>query len=218
MAISSYATLVSAVTEWLARDQDAVLINRIPDFITLCEAKLNRMLFVPQMEKRSTTTIDISTDEPEFISLPSDFQTMRRITLAGTDSRKTKLIFKGGPEFDDYRECNQNVSGRSKYFTLVGNEIELAATPDADYTIEMVYRANLTPLNVDNASNWLLQQAPDLYLYGALMEASPYIGKDERIQVWAAGFSMALSDLNNLGPRQTADVGASKVMLPGPTP
>jgi hypothetical protein len=48
MSISTYAALVSAVTEYLARDQDTTLIARIPDFITLAEAKFNRELRVNQ--------------------------------------------------------------------------------------------------------------------------------------------------------------------------
>jgi hypothetical protein len=51
--ITSYATLVTAVTEYLARDQDTTLIARIPTFIQLAEAKMNRSLFVRQMEARS---------------------------------------------------------------------------------------------------------------------------------------------------------------------
>jgi hypothetical protein len=76
--ITTYATLVTAVTEYLARDQDTTLIARIPTFIQLFEAKMNRSLFVRQMEARSTTTIDTTSTEPEMISLPSDFQSMRR--------------------------------------------------------------------------------------------------------------------------------------------
>ena len=51
--IVDYASLQSAVTEYLARDQDTVLIARIPTFIQLSEAKLNRELFVRQMEQRA---------------------------------------------------------------------------------------------------------------------------------------------------------------------
>ena len=74
MALNTYATLVSAATEYLARDNDATLIARIPDFITLAEAKFNRVLLHPKMEVRSTAMVDTGSTDPEFISLPSDFQ------------------------------------------------------------------------------------------------------------------------------------------------
>src|SRR5258708_24397918 len=79
--VVDYASLQSAVTEYLARDQDTTLIARIPTFIQLAEAKFNRSLFVRQMEARSTTTADTTTTEPEFISLPADFQSIRRVRL-----------------------------------------------------------------------------------------------------------------------------------------
>lgn len=217
MSIDSYNSLITAATEWLARDQDTTLILRLPDLITLTEAKLNRELFVRQMESRSTTTIDISTDEPEFVSLPSDFQSMRRIRLSSVTG-KPCLEFKSGRQMDEYRAGVANVSGQPGYFSIMGSEIELAPTPDANYTIEMVYRANIQPLNVDNGSNWLLQQAPDLYLYGVLLEASPYIQKDSRIQTWLLGFTTALDGLNRLGTVSAFNAGPIRMQVSGNTP
>src|SRR5438094_338837 len=97
--ITDYTTLVSTGIEYLARDQDATLTARFPTFVQLFEAKMNRMLFVRQMEARSTTTTDTTTTEPEFISLPSDFQSMRRIRLSSV-SGKPHLDFKSGTELD----------------------------------------------------------------------------------------------------------------------
>lgn len=217
MAINSYGTLITAATEWLARDQDTVLIARIPDFITLAEAKFNRELFVRQMEVRSTTTIDTTTAEPEFVSLPSDFQSMRRIRLSSVTG-KPRLEFKSGTQMDELRYQTANATGQPTDFTIFGTEIEFFPTPDANYTLEMVYRANIPPLNVSNISNWLLLQAPDLYLYGALLEASPYIQKDNRIQTWLLGFTTALDGLNKLGLTSTFNAGPMRMQVSGNTP
>jgi hypothetical protein len=216
MAINTCSTLVTAVTEWLARDQDATLIARIPDFIVLAEAKFNRELFVRQMEARSTTITDTSTTEPEMISLPSDFQSMRRVRLSSVTG-KPCLEFKSGTQMDEYRYGTGNVTGQPRYFTIFGTEIELAPTPDANYTIEMVYRKNIPSL-LSNANNWLLLQAPDLYLYGTLLESAPYIKEDGRIQTWAPGFSAALDGLNRLGLTSTFNAGPSVVRVSGVTP
>lgn len=217
MAINTYATLVSAITEWLARDQDATLIARIPDFITLAEAKFNRELFVRQMEQRSTATINTVTTDPEFISLPSDFQSMRRIRLSSVTG-KPSLEFKSGTQLDEYRYSISNVTGRPRYFSIMGSEMELAPTPDANYTIEMVYRKNIPALNASNATNWLLTLAPDLYLYGSLLESAPYIKEDGRIQTWGLGFTTALDGLNRLGLTSTFNAGPSVVRISGVTP
>jgi hypothetical protein len=217
VSIASYDELVAAATEWLAREQDTVLINRIPDFITLAEAKYNRELFVRQMEVRSTTAMDTSSDEPEFISLPSDFQSMRRIRLSSVTG-KPCLDFKSGAQMDEYRFGTSDVVGQPRYFSVLGSEIELAPTPDQNYTIEMVYRANVPPLNTDNTSNWLLLQAPDLYLYGVLLESAPYIKEDARIQTWLLGFTTALDGLNRLGLTSTFNAGPMRMTVSGATP
>jgi hypothetical protein len=213
MAISTYTELQTAAANWLARDN---LTSRIPEFITLCEAKLNRTLFVPQMETRSTTTCDTSDTEPEFISLPTDFQTMRRVRLSGVTG-KPRLSFMTQTQLDDYRYSTDNVSGQPVYFAIMGSEMELAPTPNENFTLEMVYRKNI-PAMASNATNWLLTLAPDIYLYGTLLEAMPYIKDDGRVSLWATGFATAIDQLNNLGFRQSFDSGPTTISLPGVTP
>ncbi len=211
--IVDYTSLQSAVTEYLARDQDTTLIARIPTFIQLAEAKFNRQLFVRQMEQRATAVVDTASSEPEYISLPADFQSMRRVRLSSVTG-KPWLEFKSGTQIDEYRFGTSNVAGRPRYFTVFGDEIELAPTPDAAYTIEMVYRKSI-PALASNANNWLLTLAPDLYLYGALLETAPYIKEDGRIQTWGLGFTTALNDLNNLGLTSTFNAGPMTVRVSG---
>lgn len=214
--ISSYTDLQAAVTEWLARDQDATLIARIPTFIQFAEAKFNRGLFVRQMEDRATTSVQTVYDEPEFISLPNDFQSMRSIRLPGVTG-KPHLDFRSPVQLDEYRTSNGNVAGQPLFFTISGTEIELAPTPDQDYVLEMIYRKIIPPL-ASNSTNWLLTLAPDLYLYGSLLESAPYIKEDERLQTWGLGFSTALDGLNNLGRMSAFNAGPIQMRISGVTP
>lgn len=215
--ITDFSSLKDAAIEYLAREGDTTLIARIPTFIQLFEAKMNRMLFVPQMERRSTALINLAADEPEFVSLPLDFQSIRTVRLNGVPG-KPRLQFMTPAQLEDYRYRTGNIAGQPVYFSIFGDEIELAPTPNEAYTLEMIYRANIGPLSDANTSNWLLLKAPDLYLYGTLMESAPYIKEDERITTWGAGYSMALDDLNKLGARQSNDSGPTTVSLPGVTP
>lgn len=209
--IVDYASLQSAVTEYLARDQDATLIARIPTFVQLAEAKFNRQLFVRQMEQRSTAVTNLASSEPEFVSLPPDFQSMRRVRLSDVTG-KPCIEFKSGTQLDEYRFGISDIAGQPRYFSIFGDEIELAPTPDDAYTVEMVYRKNIPPL-ATNDPNWLLAQAPDLYLYGTLLETAPYLKEDGRIQTWGLGFSAALNDLNNLGLTSTFNAGPMTVRV-----
>lgn len=214
--ITDNTTLLAAMTEWLARDQDNTLIARQPTFVQFFEAQINRSLFVRQMESRATTTIDTSSSEPEMISLPSDFQSMRRVRLSSVTG-KPHLDFKAGTQLDEYRTSTGNTANQPAYFTIFGSEMELAPTPDSNYTIEMVYRANV-PALASNSTNWLLTLAPDLYLYGSLLHSAPYIKEDGRLQTWASGYSTALDGLNNLGLTSTFNAGPMQMRVTGVTP
>jgi hypothetical protein len=216
MTIGTVTDLQTAVTEYLARDQDATLIARIPTFIQLAEAKFNRLLFTRQMEQRSTALIDTTQEEPEFIALPGDFQSMRRIRLSSVQG-KPHLDFKSGTQLDEYRYSIGDTANQPLFFTIFGDEIEVCPQPDQDYTVEMIYRQNVPPLSA-NATNWLLALAPDLYLYGALMETAPYIKEDARLQTWGAGFQTALDGLNRLGLASTFNASPMMVRPSGVTP
>lgn len=214
MAISTYATLQTSVQDWLSRADMAL---RVPDFITLAEAKFNRELRCNMMETRSYTTVNLAATEPEFITLPGDFQTMRRVRLSGVTG-KPRLSFLSGAQADDYRYGSDNVTGQPAYFTIFGSEMELLPTPDSAYVIEMVYRNYITALSDSNTTNWLLTLAPDLYLYGTLLEAAPYLEDDKRIPVWGAGYQMAIEGLNRLGIDQAFNAGPAAVTVPGYNP
>jgi hypothetical protein len=216
VAINTYATLVTAVTEWLARE-DATLVARAPDFITLAEAKFNRTLFHPRMETRTTLTVDTGATDPEFLDLPSDFQTMRSARLSGVTG-KPRLAFMSQTQLEDYRFSIDDVSDQPVYFSIVGDQMELAPTPNEDYDVEIVYRANIPALTSGNTTNWLLTLAPDLYLYGALLESAPYTKKDDRVPLWASAVQTVMEQLNSLAHQQSFDSGPSSVSLPGITP
>ena len=214
MAINTYATLVTAVDNWLAR---ADLTARTPEFIALAEAKFNRELRCRQMEQRSTATVDTASSEPEFIALPGDFHTMRRVRLSSV-SGKPRLGFLSGTQMDDQRYSSSNTTGQPQHFTVFGDEMEILPTPDSAYTIEMVYRKYIPALSSDNTTNWLLTLAPDLYLYGALMEAAPYMHEDERIQTWSSGVTGAINGLNEMSLDASFNAGPVQIRASGPPP
>lgn len=214
MAISTYAELQTAVANWIARDD---LTSRIPEFITLTEAKFNRDLQCVQMETRSTATVDLSSAEPEFIALPGNFQAMKSLRLSGVTG-KPHLEYMSSVQINEYRYSVGNTTGQPYAFTVFGTEIELCPTPDLAYTLEMIYRADIPALSVSNTSNWLLALAPDAYLYGALLEAAPYMQDDNRIEVWGNAFQGVLASLNRLSMTKKFNASPMVVRASGHTP
>ena len=78
MALSTFTELKEAVADWLDRSD---LTARIPDFIALAEARINRELRIRPMEVRSTmyTTVD-----QQYFNLPGGYIQMRNICLLYT--------------------------------------------------------------------------------------------------------------------------------------
>jgi hypothetical protein len=215
--IVDYASLQAAVIEYLARDDDTTLIARVPTFIQLFEAKMNRDLSCRQMEVRAKTLTDPTSTEPEFIALPADYQNMRRIRVTSIPGRPL-ITFMSTVQMQEFREKTGDVSDTPLYFTIFGNEIELAPTPDNVYTIEMIYRQSVPSLSDTNTSNWLLQEAPDLYLYGTLMETAPAIKEDNRITTWAQLMVNARDSLNDSSANAEFNAGPLQVRVSGLTP
>lgn len=191
MAISTYSELVASVANWLVRDD---LTSRIPDFVTLAEAKLNRELRYFGREKRSSISVNTAATEPQYISLPDDFYAARRVYLPD-ETGKPRLEFVDQIRASEYSAIYTSAA-QPRYYSVFGDEMELIPTPDDSYRVEMVYRALIPALSDSSPTNWLLTIAPDAYLYGALMEAAPYMMNDDRVAVWAAGLKIVIDGLN----------------------
>jgi hypothetical protein len=183
MPLSTYAELQSSIGDWLNR---ADLVTTIPTFISMAEVAHNRQIRTRQMIKRSTATIGDA-----FTTLPSDMLEITNAQING--SRVTPLEFVAMDQADRIREVYP--AGASKYFTIVGDTLELVPNPSSEVTVEIVYYARIPALSVSNTSNWLLLNSPDLYLYGSLIASAPYLRDDDRVVVWSTLYKQALADL-----------------------
>ena len=210
MPFDTYTDLQAEVANYLARSD---LASEIPSFIALAEAKFNRSLKCVEMDQRATATIDINSDEPQFLSLPSDYQSMRRVRIAEIPG-KPRLFFLPSELLDEKRFAAQDAPGQPRYFTIFGSELEMFPTPDTTYTLEMVYRRLIPPLAL-NSSNWLLINHPDAYLYGALMEAEPYMKNDQRIATWAQALSAVTEAINSVSNDAAFNAGPLAVQVSG---
>jgi hypothetical protein len=210
MPFDNYTDLQAEIANYLARSD---LGAEIPSFIALAEAKFNRSLKCVEMDQRATATIDITSAEPQFLSLPADYQSMRRVRVESITG-KPRLYFLPSDLIDEKRFAAQDAPGQPRYFTVFGAEMELFPTPDQAYTLGMVYRRLIPPLAL-NPSNWLLGNHPDAYLYGALMEAEPYMKNDQRIETWAQGLSAAVDAINDVSDDAAFNAGPLAVQVSG---
>ena len=182
MALANFTDLKASVADFLNRSD---LTTVIPDFITMCEAGFNRELRVREMSVRTQAPID-----SQYVKLPDDFLGMRNIDLM-TDP-VTPLSYKNLQNLDIHRRAD--ATGKPLYYSITQNNIEFAPSPDAEYTLEIVYYQKVPALSA-NTTNWLLDNHPDAYLYGTLMHSAPYLQADERIGVWAGKYQQVINQI-----------------------
>jgi len=185
MAFSNYSELKTSIANFLARDD---LTSQIPDFIRLAEARMSRELDTRSMEKRAIATT-VAGDS--YISLPTDLREIRNVQL-NTDPVKTLDYYTVQMINTDYAGQGQ---GKPKAYSIVGTEIMLRPTPDAAYTLEIVYGENVQALSDEDTNNTILSRHPDAYLYGSLMNAYTYLMDETRASQYDQLFTRIMDEI-----------------------
>jgi hypothetical protein len=217
MAISTYAELQAAVGNWLARGD---LAASIPDFIALAEQRLfhgaddanfpSTPLRLGAMEATTDPSGFATATGVATLALPPDFLEARAVSLATDPKAPLDLV--------PLRQiaASSGCSGRPRFYTFDGDTIRFAPTPDASYGVELAYYRRFEPL-ATTPSNWLLTNAPGVYLYAALLEAQPFLMNDARLPVWAAMLGAATRALTE-SDRRGRWGGDMRLRAEAPTP
>jgi len=185
MAINTYSTLQTAIANWLDRDD---LTNRITEFIALCEARFGRKLRIRLME--TTTTASTAAGTRSY-ALPTSYLSGRVFSLNTTPITPLEYLT---PEMMD-RLWAGSISGKPLTYTIVGDNYHLGPAPDAVYTIEIIYYKQVDALSDAAPSNTMLTNNPDVYLYGALLEAAPFLQNHPDIPVWKGAYDDAIDNI-----------------------
>jgi hypothetical protein len=199
VSITTYSELQTAVGNWLGRSD---LTSRIPEFISLAEAKLNRVL-KSQAQETKSTSFSITA---EYVNVPSDFIESRNFYVTSTDP-DIALQYMAPDEMSRYSS-----TGKPKFYAVVGSQFRFAPAPDGTYTSTLIYYAKL-PALASNSTNWLLTSHPDAYLYGSLLEAEAYGANDQRVGLWKQGYDQVVAEIN--GVSQRGRYGAPMAARPG---
>ena len=206
MAISNYSELQTAVANWLDRDD---LAARIPEFITLCEARFNRSLRLRAME-----TLDISVDTvggTSTVALPTGYVQMRDISLITSPITQLQYLT---PEIMNRINAG-SLTGKPETYTIIADNILFGPTPDAAYDISMLYYKTFDALSDAAPTNWVITNAPDVYLYGTLLEAEPFLMNDQRVQLWATALTQSINTLQEQYNKDRHSGSALRVMNTG---
>jgi hypothetical protein len=86
----------------------------------------------------------------------------------------------------------------------------IVPTPNAAYDLEVLYYELPALLDEAQQTNWLTEYAPNLLLYGALLEATPFLKNDDRIATWQSYYQAAANALNTEDLKKITDRDSSR--------
>ena len=176
MSLSNYGALKTSVAAWINRtDLDTV----IPDFVALAEQDIRVDCRVQNMEQLATGTLT-----GETLAHPTRFLEARRLVV-GTSVYE----FVSADLYQDYSTSTR------KIFTSIGQSLYILNGAAGD-SYSLIYYAGFAPFDADADTNWLLENAPDVYLAGACRYGSAYLKDDAGEQRFATRYVGAVSRLN----------------------
>lgn len=187
MAYTSYSDLQTSVANYLGRSD---LTTVIPDFIRFAETRLARELRTRKMLKSATASM-VAGDAR--VALPTDFLEVRDLYTQGNPRMPVTYMSPSGFT----RDARADESGLPVFYTVLASEFQFAPMPDTAYVLEILYYAQPPVLSSSNSSNVFLANYPDALLYGALLEAEPYLINDARSQTWALLYDRAVKNIQD---------------------
>lgn len=173
----NYGQLKTAIASWVNHGAAA---STIPDFVVLAEAEIRRDVRVMAMESLATGVLAGGA-----VALPADYLDARRFVVNGL------LCDYITPE--EYQDQTY-LQSRENCYTRIGSTLYVVNGGVQSYSL--IYKAQFAALALDADTNWLLTNAPDVYLFAALKHAGIYL-KDPAAAQGYEGVYQAAKDKTN---------------------
>ena len=201
--VMTYDSLVLDIRSYLERT-DASTLDKIPTFIMLAEQVIaSELKFLGNLTvATSQMVLGLAT-----IDKPARWRKTVSINVTVAGERRPVLLRK----YEYLREYWPDPAATDTplyYCDYDYTHWLVAPTPDAAYDYEVLYYERSQPLDSSNQSNWFTQYAPQALLYGALLQAMPFLKNDERVPLWKAQYDQVMQqlkteDVARIGDRQT---------------
>lgn len=168
-------------------ESDPTVYSQLPRLITMAERNIAATMKLQGFLKYVTTTLQNGV--PTYAK-PDRWRDTVSIRAGG------KHLFARSYEYLRNYWPDETVKDTPEFYADYDyNHWLIAPTPVADVVAEIAYYEFPRPLDADNQSNWLTAFAPNLLLYGALLEATQFLKNDERIATWQAAYQGAAQSL-----------------------
>lgn len=204
--IAGYSSLVTSVQNYLARSD---LAADVPGFIQNWEERFYR---APRNHGRWMESALSATVASSVIAVPSDYLNLKMAYVDGSPSSRLEQV---SVELMYGRYPRGSWTDTPVWIARNGANFVFGPEPDDTYTIKGIYWAKPTVMRSfagDAAAHWIIVNAPDLALYGALLEAEPFLKNDSRLTIWNSMYGAALKDYRDLMEAEKHTMPAYEVL------
>ena len=202
----TYDSLLVDVRRYLERgftaESDAIVYEQLPRLITLGERRIARELKIQGFIRAVQTPLQVGV--ATYLK-PDRWRDTVSMTVNGSP------IYARSYEYCRKYWPDEAETGSPEFYADYDYQHWLITpTPDAASILEVLYYEQPRFLGEDFQTNWLTEYAPDALLYATLLEATPFLKKDERIQTWQAMYDRAAQALNGEDLKRILDRSANR--------
>lgn len=188
MTLATYTDLTAAAMRRLHRSDMA---GDIPDLIALAEKRIAALLRTRLMDTAGSVSTVAGTVTTPLPSALLGIQSLSIAALGGSLDYMTPEQFANAYSFASY-------TGAPRAYTIIGDNLHFGPTPDAAYTVAIVYSGSVAPLTEAASTNALLTKWPNVYLYGVLAESREITRDDVNGARWEGKFLDAINSVNTI--------------------
>jgi hypothetical protein len=204
--VMTYDSLLVDVRRYLERgftqESDQIVYDQLPRLVTLGERRIARELKIQGFIRAITTPLSIGVA----VYLKPD---RWRDTVSMTVDNQP--IFGRSYEYLRSYWPNEAEKGTPQFYADYDYQHWLIVpTPVAAQTLEILYYEQPQFLGDDFQTNWLTEYIPDVLLYATLLEATPFLKNDERIQTWQTMYDRAAQAVNGEDLKRILDRTATR--------
>ena len=182
MSLTNYTDLTTSIASWLKRSD---LTANIPDFINMAESYMNDDLRLRSMiAEADITPSQVNT----YVDLPDGF--IEAIAFVDDQGYKLEQI-----HHDQLQRVGLYRLREKPEFYSVTSKINFNRVATSALTYVMTYYKGLD-LATDS-TNAVMTKYPNLYLYGSLIQAEPFLKNDKRMTTWHSLYEKAMKKANN---------------------
>lgn len=200
MSITNYTELQAAVLDYMSRTE---LTGNVTDFITLAEARLNRELEAVEVDTTLTGVVDSRSIDISSLAMVEPIA----LFLSEVGCDEVQLTPKPDGTFP-YIDS----SGRPRYWSIDGDNIDMDRPLDGAYPFRFRYRERFA-LSVSAPTNWLLTNHPDIYLAATLVWGTVFIKSFGDTSAYKAILDDNIPSLKNIIARKKRAVLTVDPML-----